>query len=80
MRQLIESLSPEACQIHWKWIGGVFAFYVAAVVVGAGVLMTHQSAKRLTQETAAAATAQEQDKPRSVAAAARPRSQMAMDH
>ncbi len=24
MRQLIESLSPEANRIHWKWIGGVF--------------------------------------------------------
>jgi len=40
--------------------------------------MTHQSAKRLTQETAAAATAH--DKRQLVDAAARPRSQMAMDH
>jgi divalent metal cation (Fe/Co/Zn/Cd) transporter len=78
MRQLIESLSPDAGPIHWTWIGGVFAFYVAVMVVAAGVLMTHQSAKRLTQETAAAATAQ--DKQRTVDAAARPRSQMAMDH
>ena len=80
MRQLIESLSPEACRIHWKWIGGVFAFYVAVTVVGAGLLMTHQSAKRLTQGTAAAATAQEPEKPLSVNAAARPRRQMAMEH
>jgi type VI protein secretion system component VasK len=78
MRQLIESLSPDAGRIHWKWIGGVFAFYVAAMVVAANVLMTHQSTKRLTQETAAAATAH--DKQQSVDAAARPRSQMAMDH
>jgi type VI protein secretion system component VasK len=78
MRQLIESLSPDAGRIHWKWIGGVFAFYVAAMVVAANVLMTHQSAKHLAQETAGAATAH--DRQRSADAAASPRSRMAIDH
>ena len=75
MRQLIESLSPEANRIHWKWIGGVFAFYVAVLAGATVVFTTHQSAKRLTLETAAAATAQ-----RTVDATPRPRSQIAMDH
>ena len=78
MRQLIESLSPEASRIHWKWIGGVFAFYVAVLAGATVVFTTHQSAKRLTLETAAAATAQGNQ--RTVDATPRPRSQIAMDH
>jgi hypothetical protein len=45
MRQLIESFSPEARQIYWKWIGGIFAFYVAVLLAAAGVFMAHQSAR-----------------------------------
>ena len=79
MRQLIESLSPEASRIHWKWIGGVFAFYVAVMAVATVVFTTHQSAKRFTtRATAASATAQ--GTPRTVDAAAMPRSQMVIDH
>ncbi len=78
MRQLIESLSPEASRIHWKWIGGVFAFYVAVMAGATVVFTTHHSAKRLTLETAAAANAQ--GKQRTVDAAARPHSQIVMDH
>jgi len=48
------------------------------MVVAANVLMTHQSAKHLTQETAGAATAH--DRQRSADAAASPRSRMAIDH
>ena len=50
MRQLIESLSPEANRIHWKWIGGVFAFYVAVMTGATVVFTTHQSAKRFTTQ------------------------------
>ena len=79
MRQLIESLSPEANRIHWKWIGGVFAFYVAVMAGATVVFTTHQSAKRFTtQATAASATAQGTQ--RTVDAAAMPRSQMVIDH
>ena len=79
MRQLIESLSPEASRIHWKWIGGVFAFYVAVLAGATVVFTTHQSAKRFTTQ-ATAASATEQGKQRTVDAAARPRSQMVIDH
>lgn len=74
MRQLIESLSPEAHRIQWKWIGGVFAFYVAVMALAAVVFMTHQSAKSLTQQSAATAHGTQ----RSVAAS--PPSQLVMDH
>jgi hypothetical protein len=45
MRDLIESLSPEACQISWRWVGAMFAFYVAVMAVAASMLIAHQSAK-----------------------------------
>ena len=77
MRQLIESLSPEASRIHWKWIGGVFAFYVAVMAGATVVFTTHHSAKRLTLETAAANA---QGTQQTVDAAARPHSQIVMDH
>ena len=50
MRQLIESLSPEANRIHWKWIGGVFAFYVVVMAGAMGMLVVHQYQKNLTRE------------------------------
>jgi hypothetical protein len=77
VRQLIESLSPEAHRIYWKWIGGVFAFYVAVMVAAAGVLMSHQSARTPTQEVAASTM---RGKPRSIAAPATPLSQVAVNH
>ena len=45
MRRLIESLSPETHQIHWKWIGGVFAFYVVIMATAMGMLVVHQYQK-----------------------------------
>ena len=28
MRRLIESLTPQARQLYWKWVGGIFILYV----------------------------------------------------
>jgi hypothetical protein len=54
MRGLIENLSPENHQISWKWIGGVFAFYVVIMAAAMGMLVVHQSTKNLTREPAVA--------------------------
>jgi hypothetical protein len=56
MRQLIESFSPEARQIEWKWIGGIFVFYVAVLLAAAGVFMAHQSARKPAPELAVTAS------------------------
>ncbi|MGY3602806.1 hypothetical protein [Bradyrhizobium sp. Leo121] len=57
MRSLIESLTPDACRIDWKWIGAMFAFYMAVVVIAAGLLMTHRSTKGSAYELSLAAVA-----------------------
>ena len=41
MQGIIESLSPDNGQIDWKWVGGVFAFYVVLMIGGAAVLIAH---------------------------------------
>ena len=50
MRGPIENLSPENHQISWKWIGGVFAFYVVIMAAAMGMLVVHQYQKNLTRE------------------------------
>ena len=45
MRGPIENLSPENYQISWKWIGGVFAFYVVIMAAAMGMLVVHQYQK-----------------------------------
>jgi len=57
MRGLIESLTPEACRIDWKLIGAMFAFYVAVVVIAAGLLINHRSLKGSVSEMSLAAVA-----------------------
>jgi hypothetical protein len=57
MRSLIESLTPDACRIDWKWIGAMFAFYVVVMVIAAGLLMTHRSTKGSAYEMSLAAVA-----------------------
>src|SRR5882757_2301575 len=78
MRQLIESFSPEARPIYWKWIGGIFAFYVAVLLAAAGVFMAHQSAKTPVPELAV--TVSGGGKPRSVTAGSTPLSEIATHH
>lgn len=65
MRQLIESLSPQAQEISWKRIFGVFALYVAMMVTAAGMMIAHQSAKKPTPESAAATTVRAKQHPAS---------------
>jgi len=67
MRRLIESLTPEDRKFHWKWVGGMFVFYVAAMVVATGVFIGHQSSRNLASESAI--TAAVRGKQRAVAEA-----------
>jgi hypothetical protein len=78
MRQLIESFSPEARQIYWKWIGGIFAFYVAVLFAAASVFMAHQSARTPAPELAV--TASSGGKPRSATAVSTLLSETATHH
>lgn len=50
MRRLLESLTPEARQIYWKWVGGMFALYVVLILTAAGVFVGHESSRKLAQE------------------------------
>jgi len=53
MRRLIESLTPGDRTISWKWIGGMFAFYVAVMTAAVTVYVGHQPRANLAQETGA---------------------------
>jgi hypothetical protein len=53
MRRLIESLTPQARQLYWKWVGGVFALYVVLLLAAAGVFVSHESPRKLAQEPVA---------------------------
>src|SRR5215207_1157354 len=35
MRRLLESLTPDARQLYWKWVGGMFALYVVMILTAA---------------------------------------------
>ena len=50
MRRLLESLTPEARQIYWKWVGGMFALYVVLILTAAGVFVGHESSRKLAQQ------------------------------
>jgi len=53
MRRLIESLTPVDHDLYWRWVGGMFAFYVVLMVGAAGVFMSHESSRNLAHEGAA---------------------------
>lgn len=53
MRRFLESLVPDARPIYWRWVGGVFAVYVALLATAASVFVGHESPRRLAQEAAA---------------------------
>jgi hypothetical protein len=53
MRQLLESLVPDARPFYWKWVGSVFAIYVVLLLTAAGVFVGHESSRKLVQEQAA---------------------------
>jgi hypothetical protein len=50
MRRLIESLTPQARQLYWKWVGGIFALYVVLLLTAASVFVSHESPRKLAQE------------------------------
>jgi hypothetical protein len=52
MRSLIQSLTPDDSQISWRRVGGMFALYVVLMVTAAGVFVSHESSRKLTQEAA----------------------------
>jgi hypothetical protein len=50
MRQLLESLTPDARRIYWKWVGGMFVLYVVLMLTAAGVFVGHESSRKLAQQ------------------------------
>src|SRR6185369_10887551 len=50
MRRLLESLTPDARQLYWKWVGGMFALYVVLMLTAAGVFIGHESSRKLAQQ------------------------------
>jgi hypothetical protein len=52
MRHLLESLTPDSRRIYWRWVGSVFAVYVVLMISAAGVFVSHESTRKLTQEGA----------------------------
>jgi len=53
MRRLLESLAPDARQLYWKWVGGMFALYVVLLLTAAGVFIGHESSRKLAQQPVA---------------------------
>ena len=53
MRRLIESLTPVDRDLYWRWVGGMFAFYVVLMVGAACVFMKHESSRNLAHQGAA---------------------------
>jgi hypothetical protein len=77
MRRLIESLTPQARQLYWKWVGGMFTLYVVLLLTAASVFVSHESPRRLAQEPVT--TVAVQGKTRSIAEIAVPMRQAARD-
>jgi hypothetical protein len=77
MRRLIESLTPQARQLYWKWVGGMFALYVVLLLTAASVFVTHESPRKLAQDPVM--TMAVQGKTRSIAEVVVPMRQAAWD-
>ena len=50
MRRLLESLRPDDRQMHWRWLGGVFALYVVLMITAASVVVSHESSRKVAQQ------------------------------
>jgi hypothetical protein len=50
MRRLLESLAPDARQLYWKWVGGMFALYVVLLLTAASIFVGHESSRKLAQQ------------------------------
>ena len=77
MRRLIESLTPQARQLYWKWVGGVFALYVVLLLTAAGLFVGHESPRKLAQDPVT--TVAVEGKTRSISEVAAPVRQAARD-
>jgi hypothetical protein len=78
MRRLIESLTPQARQFYWKWVGGMFTVYVVLLLTAASVFVSHESPRKLAQEPATSVAVQGKTT-RSIAEVAVPIRQAAWD-
>ena len=78
MRRLIESLTPQARQLYWKWVGGVFVLYVVLLLSAAGLFVGHESPRKLAREPVTT-MAVDDGKARSIAEVAVPMRQAARD-
>jgi hypothetical protein len=77
MRRLIESLTPQARHLYWKWVGGVFTLYVVLLLTAAGAFVGHESPRKLTQHPVT--TMAVEGKTRSIVEVATPVRQAARD-
>ena len=78
MRRLIESLTPQARQLYWKWVGGMFTLYVVLLLTAASVFVSHESPRKLAQEPVTTVAVQGKTT-RSIAEVAVPMRQAAWD-
>jgi hypothetical protein len=78
MRRLIESLTPQARQLYWKWVGGMFTVYVVLLLTAASVFVSHESPRKLAQEPATTVAVQGKTT-RSISEVAVPMRQAAWD-
>jgi hypothetical protein len=56
MRRLTANLSPEDRRFYWKFVGGLYAFYGALMVVMVGMFVANHLSKNLPLESAMAVT------------------------
>jgi hypothetical protein len=54
MRRLTENLDPEDRRFYWKFVGGLYAFYGALMVVMVGMFVANHFSKNLPLESAMA--------------------------
>ena len=78
MRRLIESLTPQARQLYWRWVGGMFTVYVVLLLTAASVFVSHESPRKLAQEPATTVAVQGKTT-RSISEVAVPMRQAAWD-
>jgi hypothetical protein len=56
MRRLTENLNPEDLRFYWKFVGGLYAFYGALMLVMVGMFVANHVSKNLPLESAMAQT------------------------
>ena len=54
MRRLTENFNPEDRRFYWKFVGGLYAFYGALMVVMVGMFVANHLSKNLPLESAMA--------------------------